>query len=181
MMITKEEFVKSFQGLLVGELSSKDFAKIVIEYMKSPDYNRWKAAQAVEDLKRWKAGRARLLELIDDARKRGFPIETEILALDKGHDSMKVSLGKGAICFPSFFPADFVDLNWTHVEAMMTQSKRACGHADCSTSTSIDDVTLTFGRGSLHEMGYWEIPCAICAEAYQKDHPNQPVWPKKKV
>jgi hypothetical protein len=61
----------------------------------------------------------------------------------------------------------------------MTRTKRPCGHASCGISTSIDDVTLTFGRGDLDEFGYWKIPCAICAEAWQKDHPDQPVWPRK--
>ena len=56
---------------------------------------------------------------------------------------------------------------------------RACGRRDFGTSTSIDKVTLTFGRGGLDEHGYWEIPCAICAEAYQKDFPDHPVWPRK--
>jgi hypothetical protein len=72
---------------------------------------------------------------------------------------------------------EVVELNWEDV--MDAKVRRACGKADCSTSTSIDDVTLTFGRGDLDEYGYWEIPCGICAEAYQKDFPDRPVWPRK--
>ena len=56
--------------------------------------------------------------------------------------------------------------------------RRPCGYMDCSTSTAIDEVTLTFGRGDLDEHGYWEIPCPTCAAAYQKDFQDQPVWPR---
>lgn len=179
-MISKEEFVKAFQSMATGDMSAKDFARLTMQYFKSPDYNRWKAARASEDLKEWKAGRAKLLDLIEDARQRGFKIETETVTLRNGHDSVRVSLAGSAICFPSFYGPESIDLNWKTVEDMMARSKRApCGRPDCAVSTSIDDVTLTFGGGDLDQFGYWEIPCAICAEAYQKDHPNQPVWPRK--
>jgi hypothetical protein len=59
----------------------------------------------------------------------------------------------------------------------MRKTARPCGHAECSVSTSIDDVTLTFGRGELHESGYWEIPCLPCAQQYLKNDPGAVVWP----
>ena len=60
---------------------------------------------------------------------------------------------------------------------MDPEKKRPCGNSDCGVSTSIDDVTLTFGRGDLDFNGYWEIPCPICAEDFQRTNPNQSVWP----
>lgn len=59
--------------------------------------------------------------------------------------------------------------------------KKPCGHADCGRSTSIDDVTLTFGRGELDEHGFWEIPCGPCARAYEADHPGVTSWPRGPV
>ena len=55
--------------------------------------------------------------------------------------------------------------------------KRPCGHSDCRISTSIDEVTLTFGRGELDEWGFWKIPCGICARAWEADNPGKTAWP----
>ncbi len=52
-----------------------------------------------------------------------------------------------------------------------------CGHKDCKVSTSIDDITLTFGRGELDDFGFWEIPCEICAQNHKDRFPNDLVWP----
>lgn len=177
-MITKEEFVKAFQSTLSGDMSSKDFARLAMQYLKSPDYNRWKAARAAEDLKSWKEGREHLLALIEEEKKAGTAIDYEIVPLKDGHDSLCVLINeRRTVCFPSYFPKEFVDLNWHSV--MEAKKRPRCGRHDCAVSTSIDDVTLTFGGGDLDEYGYWQFPCAICAEAYQKDHPDQPVWPRK--
>ena len=54
--------------------------------------------------------------------------------------------------------------------------RRACGDDRCSTSFGICG-SLTFGRGHLDPNGYWEIPCAICARAFDGEHPNVPCWP----
>lgn len=178
-MMTNKELADAFSKTMKGDLSPAEFARQAMEYMKSPEYMRWKAAEASKDLKAWREGREYLLTLIEEEKKAGTAIDYEIVKLREGHDSLCVLLnGQRAVCFPSFFSKEGVDMNWKDVmDAKKRQ--RACGNADCSTSTSIDDVTLTFGRGDLDEHGYWEIPCALCAAAYQKDHLNQPVWPVK--
>lgn len=54
---------------------------------------------------------------------------------------------------------------------------KACGREDCCISTGIHEG-LTFGRGQLDDHGYWDIPCAPCARAYEKRNPNEPpCWP----
>lgn len=66
----------------------------------------------------------------------------------------------------------------------------ACGHPDCSCSTGIHETSdddgspaspwaLTFGRGELDTLGYWEVPCAICARAGEKRDgvPEGSYWP----
>ncbi|MFA5025042.1 MAG: hypothetical protein WC503_00845 [Candidatus Shapirobacteria bacterium] len=57
---------------------------------------------------------------------------------------------------------------------------QSCGNI-CYVSTSIDEVTLTFGRGELDEWGFWEIPCEICAQNHKKAYPNDLVWPDKDI
>lgn len=177
-MITRDEFFKAFQDTMTGKLSSKEFARQAVAFYKSPDYNRWKAMTAAEDLKIWREGRDRLFQLIEEARNEGVNVAYETLPLKGGHDTIKVTIGDGTICFPSFFPKESVEMNWNDL-VERRKAVRACGKADCATSTSIDDVTLTFGRGTLDDYGYWEFPCKVCAEAYKKDHPKASVWPMK--
>lgn len=76
-----------------------------------------------------------------------------------------------------------LDCNPAIMEPVFKQPvvKKPCGHSDCGRSTSIDDVTLTFGRGELDEHGFWEIPCSICARAYEADHPGVTSWPRGPV
>lgn len=59
-----------------------------------------------------------------------------------------------------------------------------CGHVDCAVSSGIhgdgfgDYPAYTFGRGELSDNGYWEIPCATCARAWEAAHPESgPCWP----
>lgn len=175
-MKTNKELAEAFSKTMKGELSAAEFARQATQYMKSPAYNRWKAVQAAEDLRRWRSGREHLMKLIEDEKKAGTVIDYEFVPLREGHDSVRVLVdGKPTVCFPSFFDREFVDLNWTHV--MEAKKNKPCGHPDCAVSTSIDDVTLTFGRGELHETGFWEIPCLPCAEAFKKNSPDRPVWP----
>lgn len=177
---TNKEFAESFGKFVKGTLSPAEFAKQAIEYMKSPEYNRWKAIQGAEDLKRWREGREYLMKLIEDEKKAGTEIDYEIIKLREGHDSIKVIVNRrSTVCFPSYFPKEFIDMNWTHVMEGKARPRRACGRADCGTSTSIDDETLTFGRGTLSEHGFWEFPCVICAEDFQKANPQYKVWPVK--
>jgi hypothetical protein len=174
--VTKKEFVQSFTKTMKGELSTSEFARQAIDYMKSPDYNRWKAAQAAEDLRAHREGRDHLMNLIDLEKKEGTPIDYEIVKLREGHDSVCVLIrGQRTVCFPSFFCKEFVDMNWSHV----MEAKKRCrgGRTDCGTSTSIDDVTLTFGGGNLDEWGFWQFPCAPCAEDFKKANPQYKVWP----
>lgn len=53
----------------------------------------------------------------------------------------------------------------------MAKRNPACGNPACGSSTGICD-RMTFGSGRLNDMGYWEKPCRICAEAFDKDKPN---------
>jgi hypothetical protein len=180
MAITQKEFGEAFVAMATGKMSPAEFSNLTMEWFKSPDYNRWKAAQAAEDLKRWSEGRDHLMKLIEDEKKAGTDIDYEILQLREGHDSVKVIVnGRATVCFPSFFPKEFIDMNWTHVLEGKERARRACGRADCGTSTSIDEVTLTFGGGNLDEHGFWEFPCIQCAEAFQKANPKYKVWPVK--
>jgi len=178
MMLTKDEFAKAFQSVMYGKMSAKEFARLVTEYMNSPQYRRDRAQDGVEQLKRWREGREHLMSLIEAEKKAGTDIDYEILPLRDGEDSIKVIVnGYPTVCFPSFFSKEFIDLNWNHVVEAKSRKRRACGHWDCGTSTSIDDVTLTFGRGNLDDQGFWEIPCATCAADFKKDHPEKSVWP----
>jgi len=54
---------------------------------------------------------------------------------------------------------------------------RPCGHHDCGCSTTIAGC-LSFGRGALDELGFWEIGCAVCARAHEgADADKRPCWP----
>jgi hypothetical protein len=55
--------------------------------------------------------------------------------------------------------------------------KNACGNPGCSVSMGIR-VPALFGRGVLDRLGYWSTPCAPCARAFEKLHPEAvPCWP----
>lgn len=169
--------MKGFRATMSGTLSAKDFSKLAGEYFKSPDYNRWKAAHEAEQLRAHREGREHLMNMIEQEKKAGTPIDYETVPIKDGHDSICVLMhGKRTVCFPSFFCKESVDMNWTHV--MEAKNRRSpCGAADCSTSTAIDDKTITFGRGKLDDLGFWEIPCVTCADAFKKAYPKTPVWP----
>ncbi len=178
MMISREEFAKAFASMVRKDLSPTEFARMAVEYMNSPEYIRWKAQRAAEDLKRWREGREYLLKLIEDEKKAGTDIDYELIPLKDGHDSVKVIVnGYSTVCFPSWFCKESVDMNWTHVQEGKERPKRPCGNPHCGTSTAIDDVTITFGLGWLDDQGFWEIPCAVCAADFKKAHPERPVWP----
>lgn len=50
-------------------------------------------------------------------------------------------------------------------------------HEGCKVSMGIHNG-LTFGSGRLDDHGYWEIPCADCARAYEAANPQDyPCWP----
>ncbi len=50
-------------------------------------------------------------------------------------------------------------------------------HLECEVSTAISGH-LTFGRGNLDEMGFWETPCHECARDYEKRYPETgKCWP----
>lgn len=92
-----------------GELSAEKFSEFALAYLDSPDWHRRSAAQAAEDLKRWKAGRERILELIEKARSEGYLIETRIEPLRGGHDSLIVEIEGCMTGFPSFYGPDVVE------------------------------------------------------------------------
>ena len=56
---------------------------------------------------------------------------------------------------------------------------KACGKEDCYISSSIDEITLTFGSGELDDFGFWEHPCFICASTWKEKYPENHVWPTK--
>jgi hypothetical protein len=52
-----------------------------------------------------------------------------------------------------------------------------CGNPKCSASSGLDEHP-TFGIGGPDNNGYFEQPCAICARAFEKAHPEYaPCWP----
>jgi len=61
----------------------------------------------------------------------------------------------------------------------MGLNQRPCGNPDCHVSTSIDEMTLTFGSGELDDWGFWEKPCFVCATAHKRACPEDRVWPTK--
>lgn len=62
---------------------------------------------------------------------------------------------------------------------MKTDIKQPCGNSMCCASTGICG-RITFGCGKLDDYGYWQIPCEICARAYEKEFPGQEAWPSSK-
>lgn len=58
---------------------------------------------------------------------------------------------------------------------------KPCGNDDCSISTTTSDH-CSFGRGDLDYLGFWEIPCPVCARAFEEKNPGfGPCWPFKEV
>lgn len=58
----------------------------------------------------------------------------------------------------------------------MSKPGFGCGDAECSASTGIME-DMTFGKGRLTDMGFWEFPCRPCAAAWEAAHPNELCWP----
>jgi len=106
------KLTEAFQKALKGEISSGEFAKIAVAYLDSPEWQRRKAALAAEQLKDWKLGRERLLDLIDKARADGFIIETEFYPMRDGHQSILVSIEGCKTGFPSYFGVEAVEMNF---------------------------------------------------------------------
>lgn len=52
----------------------------------------------------------------------------------------------------------------------------ACGDSRCCRPSGIHDdgrhslSSLTFGRGELDDLGYWEIPCYVCTRDFEKNN-----------
>ena len=55
--------------------------------------------------------------------------------------------------------------------------KFGCGQENCFMSTSIDEVTLTFGSHGPDDHGYFDMPCYECATAWKRKYPTDQVWP----
>ena len=83
--------------------------------MDSPEWRQKKAKMESEALLAQKAGRARLFELIEERRGKGYTILTEFCTLKLGHDSIMVELSnkegtkKTKTGFPSFFDVEMVE------------------------------------------------------------------------
>lgn len=61
--------------------------------------------------------------------------------------------------------------------SLQKKRDRGCKNPNCKCSTGIHEG-LTFGSGELDECGYWEKPCAECARAWEKIHPEHGLsWP----
>lgn len=41
---------------------------------------------------------------------------------------------------------------------------KPCKNPKCSTSTAIDEMTLTHGWGELDFNGFWEFECPVCTQ-----------------
>ena len=99
-----------FQAFLRKEISSKEFAKRMVKHYESPEWLREKARREAQDLERQKAGRARLFELIEEARKNGREIDYEFVPLREGHDSVLITVDKTRRTgFPSFMWPEMVE------------------------------------------------------------------------
>lgn len=60
---------------------------------------------------------------------------------------------------------------------MKSSFKRPCGNPECAVSSGIHEG-LTFGSGTLDFNGFWSLPCAVCARAYERLRPEAvPCWP----
>ena len=60
---------------------------------------------------------------------------------------------------------------------------KGCGRKECGASSGFSEE-LTFGSGELDDWGYWEFPCRLCAESFERSNPDMAkkygVWPKAK-
>jgi hypothetical protein len=92
-----------------GNLAPDEFSQMVLGYFDSAEWRRWRAARAAEDLKNWRVGRARLLDLIEKARADGYLIETKTVPLKESQDSVVVWIEGGGTGFPSFMPPELVE------------------------------------------------------------------------
>lgn len=56
------------------------------------------------------------------------------------------------------------------------------GHKHHEMSTGICD-RCTFGSGELDRYGYWEQPCKVCSEAWQRQYPEYigKCWPEVEI
>jgi len=54
---------------------------------------------------------------------------------------------------------------------MIKRETPPCGDKECSCSTGIHGG-ITYGRGKLDELGFWEIPCRPCAVAADERRPQ---------
>lgn len=95
------------------EISAKEFAKEATKYFESPEGRQQMARIESKRLKDGKAGRARLFELIEEYRKKGYEIDYEFYPLPKGGNSVlvkhKVKAGWASLGFPDSFCPEIVE------------------------------------------------------------------------
>lgn len=141
---------KRLQAFFRGEISSKVFAAEMMEYLESPEYRRINAARAAEDLKAWRAGRERLLDLIKDAQGRGFDVQTRLVPLEEGHDSLIVHVEGGGTGFPSFFHRATVDELFDDIMKDAMERRAANGgrpmHDHALQEAYLDEIAGHMGR-----------------------------------
>lgn len=99
-----------FQAWAKKEISSKEFSRRMMEHMESPQWLKEKARRETQDLKDQKAGRARLFELMEEARNNGRQIDYEFVPLKHGHDSILITVDKARRTgFPSFMGPELIE------------------------------------------------------------------------
>ena len=49
--------------------------------------------------------------------------------------------------------------------------KKACGNPCCGVSSCFTEQ-FTFGSGKLDDNGFWEHPCRLCAEQFDRENPG---------
>ncbi len=99
---------KELRRLMRKEISSEEFARLFIAYCDTPEYRKKKASEAAKELKTWKAGRALLHDLINQAIEKGFCVDFQHVSLKDGHDSLLVTIEGGTRGYPSYFGPESV-------------------------------------------------------------------------
>lgn len=115
-----------------GELAPGKFSGMVMAYLESPDWRRRKAARESEMLKAGKAGRARLFELVEKAMADGWMVETQIVPLRGGGDSVLVQIEGGGTGFPYYDDPGLVEQGFAEIlaHAAERRARRVAGQAE---------------------------------------------------
>ena len=117
MSLKKPEIPEGFPDVaqvLKGKVSSKDFAKNLIEWYKRPEVKEYqiKLAQYAEHQEAENV--THLMDRLQDLEKRGYEVVFDRVPLPKGGMSTLVAIAKDGYAvhagFPDFFEPSFINL-----------------------------------------------------------------------